>query len=198
MTIDLARAQLEALIETYQTLSEKEKFGLAKIFQDETGGKLSPFNSPSPVCVGVIPVTGPDGSVGFLGVRRAIPPFVGEVALAGGFLGTSEDTVAGVVREVLEETGIELDPSLFVRECLPKMAHNNNLLMFFKSTEVLDYKVLEKANQNLKDTDGEASEIVFITPTTPLCFPLHQEAVNLAFTELNVTPKVDVAKSFKL
>jgi len=196
--MDRARDQLNAFIETYQTLTEKEKFGLAKIFQDRTGGKLSPFNSPSPVCVALIPVTGPDGEIGFLGARRAIPPFVGEVALAGGFLSTSEDPIAGAVREVLEETGIQLDPSLFSSECIPKMGHNNNLLMFFKSTEVLNYKALEKANQNLKDTDGEASEIVFISPKTSLCFPLHQEAVNTAFREMNIAPQVDVAKSLKM
>lgn len=194
-----AMMQLNDLITTYKELSEKQKFVLAKVFQDATGGKLSPFNSPSPVCVGVIPVTGPNGEVGFLGVRRAIPPFIGEVALAGGFQNTNEDPVTGVVREVLEETGISIDPSTIEIAGIPKMAHNNNLLMFFKSTEVLSYETLQKAQENLQqNTDGEASELVFVGPNTPLCFPLHQEAVNAAFASRGVKAEVEVAKSFKI
>lgn len=198
MTAERAHEQLNSFIDTYKALSEKEKFGLAKVFQDATGGKLSPFNSPSPVCVGVIPVTGPDGAIGFLGVRRAIPPFVGEVALAGGFLGTNEDPVAGMVREVLEETGIAIDPTTVEAAGLPRMAHNNNLLSFFRSTEVLSYDILKQANENLHTTDGEASELVFITPETTLCFPLHQEVINTAFIEYGVAPGVMPAKSFKV
>lgn len=198
MSAEQAREQLENLIKTYQLLSEKEKFGLAKVFQEATGGKLSPFNSPSPVCVGIIPVAGPDGEIGFLGVRRAIPPFVGEVALAGGFLGTGEDPVAGVVREVLEETGIAIDPGALGVVELPKMGHNNNLLLFFLSREVLDYATFKVAGANLQNTDGEASELVFITPQTALCFPLHQEAVNAAFVARGQRPSVEVSRAFKL
>ena len=198
MTAALALEQLNALIATYQTLTEREKFGLAKVFQEATGGKLSPFNSPSPVSVGVVPVAGPNGEIGFLGVRRAIPPCVGEVALAGGFLGTSEDPVAGMVREVLEETGIAIDPSSVGEAAVVKMGHGNNMLMFFQSRDVLDYATLERASAHLsEDTDGEASELVFITPQTALCFPLHQQAVNAAFVAYGVAPATEPAKTFK-
>ena len=198
MSVERAQEQLAQFIEIYQTLSEKDKFGLAKIFQDATGGKLSPFNSPSPVCVALVPVTTHDGAIGFLGVRRAIPPFVGGVALAGGFLGTNEDPVAGVVREVLEETGIVLDPASFQSAATPKMAHNNNMLMFFRSTQMLTQADVELATATLAATDGEASEILIITPETELCFPLHQEAVNAAFVEYGIAPRTEVAKSFKI
>lgn len=199
MTLAAAQTQLESLITTYKTLSEKEKFALARVFQDATGGKLSPFNSPSPVCVGVIEATGPNGEFGYLGVRRAIPPFIGGIALAGGFLGTNEAPKDGVAREVLEETGIKLDTSLMKEVCLPKMAHNNNMLMFFRSTEIIPYAALSAANANLAAaTDGEASEVVFITPQTPLCFPLHQEAVNAGFASHGVTPRTEVSKAFKI
>lgn len=195
---DQAQKQLQDLIATYQELSEKEKFGLAKIFQDATGGKLSPFNSPSPVCVGLVPVKGQDGQIGFLGVRRAIPPCVGGVALAGGFLGTNEDPVAGMVREVLEETGVALNPTAIEPASLPKMGHNNNLLIFLRSSEVVPFDEFMMANRNLSAaTDGEASELVLITPQTELCFPLHQDAVNQAFERMGVSPGVAPAKSFK-
>jgi 8-oxo-dGTP diphosphatase len=194
MSLDIAQSQLAEFINTYKTLTEKEKFALARIFQTETGGKLSPFNSPSPVCVGMIEMTGPHGEFGYLGVRRAIPPFIGEVALAGGFLSPDEPPVNGVVREVLEETGLTLDASQISPLCLPKIAHNNNMLMFFNSTEVIPYAAMVAANANLAtDTDGECSELVFITPKTPLCFPLHQEAVNAGFAARSVRPKEPVS-----
>lgn len=198
MSYENANEQLNTLIGTYKDLTEREKFGLAKVFNDATGGKLSPFNSPSPVCVGVVPVTNEKGELGFLGVRRAIPPFVGEIALAGGFLDTNEDPVDGVVREVEEETGIALDPNSFDRDNVRvRMGHNNNMLMFFTYLPALEYSVLQQANANLSSTDGEASELVFITPETALCFPLHQEAVNAAFELEGVAPKSEI-KPLKL
>lgn len=199
MTYENANEQLNTLIETYKPLTEREKFGLAKVFNEATGGKLSPFNSPSPVCVGVVPVTNEKGELGFLGVRRAIPPFVGEVALAGGFLSTNEDPIDGVVREVKEETGIDLDPNSFDRDnARVRMGHNNNMLMFFTYLHEIDYSVMQKANASLAaNTDGEASELVFITPETALCFPLHQEAVNAAFALEGIAPKSEV-KTLKL
>lgn len=195
---DTAHEQLSEFIKTYQNLTEKEKFGLSKVFNEATGGKLSPFNSPSPVCVGIIPIEGPDGHIGFLGVRRAIPPFVGEVALAGGFQNPNEEPVLAAIREVREETGIDINPKSMTMARMPIMAHNNNLLLFFKSSEVLSYDTFEKANENLHKTDGEASELVFITPHTPLCFPLHKGAVNAVFAEMKGTPEVEISKVFKL
>lgn len=197
MSIEKATSQLNEFIPTYQALSEREKFGLARVFNEQTGGKLSPFNSPSPVCVGLIPIQGPNGQVGFLGLRRAIPPCVGEVALPGGFLGPGEDPVAGMIREVQEEVGLDIDPASVSPQALVKMGHNNNMLMFFQSSEKLDYGVFKAANTNVEANDGEASELVFITPQTPLCFPLHQEAVNQAFEGYGMTPMTPPAKSFK-
>lgn len=199
MSYENANEQLNSFIEVYKTLTEREKFGLAKIFNEATGGKLSPFNSPSPVCVGVVPVTNEKGELGILGVRRAIAPFIGEVALAGGFLDTNEDPVDGVVREILEETGIELQANSFDRDNVRvRMGHNNNMLMFFSRIEDLSFEELQKANANLAaNTDGEASELVFITPETPLCFPLHQEAVNAAFELEGIAPKAEI-KPLKL
>lgn len=197
MNLEAAQNQLEDFIATYQKLTEKEKFALSKVFQDKTGGKLSPFNSPSPVCVALVPVQNESGEVGFLGIRRAIPPFVGGVALAGGFLETNEDPALGVVREVFEETGIDLSPQSFAPDGLPKMGHNNNMLMFFKSSTIVNFAVFQEAANAIQERDSEASELVFITPQTELCFPLHQEAVNRAFENLNITPQVAVSKSFK-
>jgi hypothetical protein len=62
----------------------------------------------------------------------------------------------------------------------------------------MSYADLMAANANLATaTDGEASELVFITPDTALCFPLHQAAVNEAFQDLGMAPKIVPAKAFK-
>lgn len=198
MSIDHATQQLKDLIATYQHLTEAEKFALGRQFNEATGGKLSPYNSPQPVAVTIVPVENEEGQVSFLGVRRAIPPCVGEVALPGGFLSPNEDPWLGAVRETLEETGIALDPG----QCSPTnqayMTHNNNLLMFFATTQTLTLEQVRRANARLsQDTDGEASELVLVTPDTPLCFPLHQQAVNNAFVDRGMIPQVEPAKVFK-
>ena len=197
MSIEKALEQLSEFIPTYQALSERDKFVLARVFNEQTGGKLSPFNSPSPVSVGIIPVLGPTGQTGFLGLRRAIAPCVGEVALPGGFLDPGEDPIIAMVREVQEEMSLDIDPASVWSKALVKMGHNNNMLMFFQSSEKIDYDVFMSANDKLDASDGEASELVIITPDTQLCFPLHQEAVNQAFVAQGMTPKVRPAKVFK-
>jgi ADP-ribose pyrophosphatase YjhB (NUDIX family) len=67
-------------------------------------GEISYVN-PTPVAVAVLPVDG-----GLLGVRRAIPPALGELALPGGFIDLGESWQEAVVRELWEETGVRADP----------------------------------------------------------------------------------------
>ena len=44
-------------------------------------------------------------------IRRAIPPGVGTWAQPGGFLEADETVIQGAVRETLEETGLEVEPT---------------------------------------------------------------------------------------
>jgi ADP-ribose pyrophosphatase YjhB (NUDIX family) len=44
-------------------------------------------------------------------IRRAIPPGVGTWAQPGGFLEADETVIQGAVRETLEETGLEIEPT---------------------------------------------------------------------------------------
>jgi ADP-ribose pyrophosphatase YjhB (NUDIX family) len=46
--------------------------------------------------------------------RRAVEPAAGLWDTIGGFLEEDEDALAGLRREVLEETGLEVEPSVFV------------------------------------------------------------------------------------
>jgi len=47
-------------------------------------------------------------------VRRAFPPFQGFWDIPGGFLEEGEDPVAGLRRELREETGLEIEPEDFL------------------------------------------------------------------------------------
>lgn len=46
--------------------------------------------------------------------RRALEPFKGFWDLPGGFLEEAEDPIAGLRRELLEETGLEIEPERFL------------------------------------------------------------------------------------
>ena len=67
------------------------------------------WRSTNPVMVAVTPAVDEHGhTVGLVAIERALEPK--GWALPGGFLEFGEDWKVGVVREVREETGIELDP----------------------------------------------------------------------------------------
>ena len=63
------------------------------------------YVNPTPVAVVLVPVDD-----GLLLVRRAIPPHVGKLALPGGYVNLGETWQQAGAREVLEETGIAIDP----------------------------------------------------------------------------------------
>ena len=62
------------------------------------------------VTVDVVALAEVDGRLHALVVRRGNPPFEGKWALPGGFLEVDEDFAPGAVRELEEETGIDLEP----------------------------------------------------------------------------------------
>lgn len=135
--------------------------------------------------VALIPVVDEEnGETFLLGLRRGINPKKGEVAFPGGFQ-EIEDVKEALIREVKQETGIDLN-ALAQREqerfpnLTPVVAqalvysipnHTQNL-MFFKTMETKKSDV----NFSFKDSDGETEEIVLITRETRLAFPLHEKA----------------------
>jgi len=162
----------------YQTLSEGEKFKLGGYFNHVTGGKMSPYNSPSPVAVGLIQVEDENGDIKILGVRRNILPKIGELALPGGFVDQMEESALAVVREVLEETGLQTNPEDYVVLGTPRITHNNNLLIFFKNKQVFPYRIMKELILN-----PEVSEFTTLDAQTPLAFPLHEEVVKNYFEQ---------------
>ena len=69
------------------------------------GCKAQIWANPIPVAVVLVPMGG-----GLLVIRRAIAPGAGKLALPGGFVEAHETWQQGAAREVLEETGVAIDP----------------------------------------------------------------------------------------
>ncbi|HND22217.1 MAG TPA: NUDIX domain-containing protein, partial [Acidobacteriota bacterium] len=64
------------------------------------------FRNPIPVAVVLVPVES-----GLLMIRRGIEPRKGMLALPGGYVNFGESWQQAAAREVLEETGLPLDPA---------------------------------------------------------------------------------------
>lgn len=168
----------------FQSLSEAEQFKLGATFNAATGGKLSPFNSPSPVSVIVAPVETPEG-LRVLGLRRAIEPHIGRVALPGGFVQPNEEPAEAAVRELLEETGLRVSANDFEATCHSRAAGGNNSLLFFRLAKPITQEQFDQACVELEAKgDGEAFELILLDRDTPLAFPLHEEALRLSLIHI--------------
>lgn len=161
---------IDEFIEYYNGLSESEKMAIGKQFNAQVGGKLSAYNSPSPVVVGLIQLQDESGKISLLGVRRAINPKIGQVCLPGGYMEENEDIQVAVARETEEETGLKTEPQDYEVYGVPKMT-NNNLLIFLVNKTVFPLSVLKGLKLN-----SEVSEFVSIDISTPLGFPLHENS----------------------
>ncbi len=179
--VPVSDALFSQFCQWFQALSETEKFQAGRQFQALTGGTLSAYANPKPVAVGVVPVQTPEG-VRLLGVRRAIEPRLGAVALPGGFMDELERPAQAAAREVAEETGITLPEERFAAFGEPVATGNGTLLMFYACSSALSHEDFQRANEQLSQTtDGEASELVLVGPGDTLGFPLHQAAVAAYF-----------------
>jgi ADP-ribose pyrophosphatase YjhB (NUDIX family) len=78
---------------------------------------------PVPAVAGVVIRDDDDGHRAVLLVRRANPPSQGEWSLPGGVLELGETLEAGVAREVLEETGVVVEPVVVI-EVLDHIVHD--------------------------------------------------------------------------
>ena len=154
-------------------VDERELFKIAGTFTKETGGKLSHYNSPLAVGVAVVPVI-KDGQKGFVAFKRGIMPFIDGVAFPGGFVNQSESSKESAIRELYEEIGLELNDESKWTHVAEKKTPNNQLLIFYRYAETLDWADVEKAYANLADK-SESRGLVFLEPTTEMCFSLHAE-----------------------
>lgn len=135
------------------------------------------YDSPLVVGVGIVRVN--NGTL--LGVTRGIKGFgYGKNALPGGFAEKGESIEENAAREVKEETGMDIDPSLF-RLFYSAPTPTGGILAFCIADIVLDADFVQ---QN-KKMDAETLDVVFLERGAPQAFPLHEEAAEAFWRALD-------------
>lgn len=133
------------------------------------------YRNPVPVAVLLLPVDD-----GLLCIRRAIEPGKGKLALPGGFIDLNETWQEAAARELLEETGIRINPEE-VKEfrVLSSRAGDGVLLILGVANKrsTRELPTFQRTN--------ETSECVVIQGQEELAFPLHAEAVRDFFDRNN-------------
>ena len=130
----------------------------------------STYQNPLPVAVVLLPM-----AYGMVVVRRNIEPRKGTLTLPGGYIDFGETWQEGGQRELLEETGIEID-----KNDLSLYDVQNGL----DNTLVIMGLAKEMPLNALKPfTSKETQEVTLIDRPIELGFPLHTEVVKRFFTE---------------
>jgi ADP-ribose pyrophosphatase YjhB (NUDIX family) len=136
------------------------------------GCQQKTYRNPAPAAVLLIPVLD-HPTIGFLGVRRAIPPFVGEVALVSGYVESGEDWRVGAAREVTEETSglVTLDPNkIHVFDVESSTTNPDVLLIFATAPPIPTLPTGFVPNE-------EVTELVVLDTLSPIPFQLHRKAI---------------------
>jgi ADP-ribose pyrophosphatase YjhB (NUDIX family) len=150
-----------------------------------TGCSTQVWANPIPVAVVLAQIV--DGArTGLLVVRRSIPPQIGKLALAGGFVEEHESWQHGGAREVREEAGITIDASTLQPFWYASSAPKPNRILMFSIAAPIPVSAMPAFT-----TDIEASERGVIFGPGGLedvfAFPLHIEAARRYFAERGVT-----------
>lgn len=129
------------------------------------------FRNPVPVCVVVLPV-----DKGVLTVRRAIPPGIGQLALPGGFVDWGESWQEAGAREVLEETGVQIEASEL--KLLGAESVADGVMLLFAQAQKRAFSELK-----LQLDQEEISEVVILEEACDLAFSTHTEYLRRFFLE---------------
>ncbi len=127
------------------------------------------FANPLPVTVVLVPVDD-----GLLLVRRNIDPHKGKLALPGGYIDLGESWQEAGAREVLEETGITIDPA-GVQLLTVYSAPDGTIIIVSQAAPLTSADLPEFV------LNDEATERAFITDAEELAWPLHTQAVTAYF-----------------
>jgi ADP-ribose pyrophosphatase YjhB (NUDIX family) len=132
------------------------------------------WDNPKPVTATLIPRDG-----GLVLVKRAVEPFVGWWCLPGGFIEPTEHPADSAIREVKEETGLDVELHRLLDACSPGRGINVIILFY-----------LAKPCQNGLFLPGDdASDVgVFAKDQLPenICFELHRRMIRQYFDDENV------------
>ena len=124
------------------------------------------YRNPIPVAVLVLPIHGDGQAVGVLTIRRGIEPRKGQLALPGGFIDHGEAWRVGCARELVEETGIVVDPKTI--ELFDVHSAPDGTLLVFGVAPPQDGAALPTFAPT-----NETSECVIVRAPQELGFPLH-------------------------
>lgn len=128
-------------------------------------------NTPTVVVVRV-PVAG-----GLLAVRRALPGVgQGQIALPGGYQMRGQTWQEAGAREVLEETGVTVDPATLRLLAVMTTDDREQNLLFCESPPV--------PHDGPFTHDAEVSEVLVLREPVETAFPLHTAMVAAFFREL--------------
>jgi len=135
--------------------------------------------NPIPVSVVLVPVLS-EGKTGLLVVRRGIEPGRGKLAVVGGFLEEHETWRAGGAREVLEETGVRVDPATLEPFWFVSTEPRPNRVLLFSVAAPLQASAL---GAFAGDAETEERGLVFGPAglEAVFAFPLHVEAARRFF-----------------
>lgn len=127
-------------------------------------------NTPTVVVVRV-PIAG-----GLLAIRRGLPgPGQGQIALPGGYQMRGQTWQEAGAREVLEETGVAIDPAALRLLAVATTTDGNQNLLFCESPPV--------THDGPFDHDAEVLEVMVLRGPVETAFPLHTAMVEAFFAE---------------
>ena len=127
------------------------------------------YQNPIPVSVVLFPVDN-----GLLLIRRNIEPRKGMLALPGGFIDYGETWKQAGARELLEETGIKVEPDEI--ELFDVQSAPDGTVLIFGLTKELNANQLPAFSQN-----DETTEFVILKAPEELAFSLHTMVVTKYF-----------------
>ena len=127
------------------------------------------FVNPLPVTIVLVPV-----DEGLLLVRRNIEPHKGKLALPGGYIDLGESWQEAGAREVLEETGIVIDPA-GIQLVTVYSAPDGTIIIVSQATPLHSAALPDFV------LNEEATERGFISEPQDLAWPLHTQAVAAYF-----------------
>lgn len=134
------------------------------------------YKNPTPVVVGLIRVGDTSADLKLIAVRRSIEPFIGGLALPGGYVNEGESAEVAVAREIYEEIGVATVPGHW-RPTLTRVTPNNKLLIFMRHIVALTTWQYQDNVRSLFVPNAEVSELALVDTGDTLCFPLHQEVL---------------------
>lgn len=127
------------------------------------------YGNPPTVVVMEVPVPG-----GLLMIRRGLADGYGRLALPGGHQEPGETWQQAGVREVLEETGLAIDPAFVRIRDAVTVPSGHNLLFARYGKEAGAFE---------PRTDGETLEVLAVDRPVETAFPTHTAAVQAFFSE---------------